>query len=1030
MSSRDTDAVLRYNAGTGAFLGSFVPSGEGGLSQPQGLAFGPDGKLYVAAAGTNQIFRYDGKTGAFLDVVVTQANNAGLSGPRGLVFGPDKQLYVSSFNTNQIIRYTLDAKTDLFAGSTIFATTGTAPGNDLSGPTSLAFNTDDNGNLYVASYNTNEVLRFTGANGTFLSSFLAPPTGGLTGPDGLVFGPNGNLFVGSNKTGAVYQFDKNTGVFLGTFVPPNSGALNGPAGLAFAPDGSLYVSSQNTNQVLHYTGAASASPGTFISSITPEPLAAPGDSTLGPDGYLYVVSQSTDSIVRYDPKTGQSLGTFVASGSAGLNEPEGIAFGTDVSGDGYSDLFVGNGFDNKVLVFNGKTGQPIAGLPKGTSVFVSGDPTLNGKLSGPQGLAFYQGNLYVTSSKTERVIEYSGTTGSLIGTFTPEPLDAPEGAVFGPNGDLFVASRDGNEVIEYDGKTGKFVKVFVSGNPALNGGLTQPRGITFDGNLLLVSSYATDQVLQYNATTGAYQGVFIPDPLHAPQFDAIGPDGNLYVTSRDGNEVNQYDGKTGAFLKSFIPSDPTLNGGLKAPEGILFANGVLYVSSHATNQVLKYNATTGALLGVFVNSGGELGLPEGLAVDASGNVYVGSQNTDEVLRYDSNGNPVGTGVFVKAGSGGLNGPEGLAFDSKGDLYVASNLTGQVLEYAAATGAFVRAYVASGANGLTSPVGIAFDSGGNLDVVSQGTNSVLRFAYDPVTKAGKALPGPGLKGASLVPSGESGIATPSGLVLDASGNLFVVGQANGQVFKYSATGQNVFTLPGVYGFTPPPVHGPDGLTINPTNNSGDGTLYVAGNTSGRIFRYDATTGAFLGYTDPEALLGPEEVVIGPNGNAYVASQTNNEVLEYDGKTGAFLGIFVAKGSGGLSSPKGMTFGPSGDNTLYVGSQGTGQILKFDATTGAYLGVFVDSGAVTVAPASPDGLIFGPDGNLYVSDSINGSVDRFDGKTGPPCPRPSRPTPGPPTCSRRTPGSSPPPASCSTPAASSTSTTAATAKSFAT
>jgi hypothetical protein len=40
--SRSTDSVIRYDGTTGDFIGAFVASGSGGLSDPHFLTFGPE----------------------------------------------------------------------------------------------------------------------------------------------------------------------------------------------------------------------------------------------------------------------------------------------------------------------------------------------------------------------------------------------------------------------------------------------------------------------------------------------------------------------------------------------------------------------------------------------------------------------------------------------------------------------------------------------------------------------------------------------------------------------------------------------------------------------------------------------------------------------------------------------------------------------------------------------------------------------------------------------------------------------------
>ncbi|HET6603563.1 MAG TPA: zinc-dependent metalloprotease family protein [Xanthomonadaceae bacterium] len=65
----------------------FIAAGSGGLDGPAGLAFGPDGHLYVSSIGSDQVLRYDGTTGAFIDVF-SKTPPGVLEQPRDLRFVP------------------------------------------------------------------------------------------------------------------------------------------------------------------------------------------------------------------------------------------------------------------------------------------------------------------------------------------------------------------------------------------------------------------------------------------------------------------------------------------------------------------------------------------------------------------------------------------------------------------------------------------------------------------------------------------------------------------------------------------------------------------------------------------------------------------------------------------------------------------------------------------------------------------------------------------------------------------------------
>src|SRR5207248_1425379 len=121
---------------TGGFLSAFVAPGGGGLSEPRGLAFDQDGRLYVADVLTSTVHRFD-STGQFLDDPVAGTGTT-LLGPIGLAFDAQGALLVSSRDTNAVVRYDRGVVVTLSAASptpvsVAYATAdGSATGADYS----------------------------------------------------------------------------------------------------------------------------------------------------------------------------------------------------------------------------------------------------------------------------------------------------------------------------------------------------------------------------------------------------------------------------------------------------------------------------------------------------------------------------------------------------------------------------------------------------------------------------------------------------------------------------------------------------------------------------------------------------------------------------------------------------------------------------------------------------------------------------------------------------------------------------------
>ncbi len=259
----------------------------------------------------DSVSRFDLADGSFLGHLGPTDD---LDGALGIVLGPDGAIYVASEESNMVLRF--DGATGDFLDR--FAWDDPATPEDevggLAGPGAVLFGDDDN--LYVSSFDSDAVLRFDGT-GAFVDVFVAPAKGGLDGPDaGMVFGPDGDLFVPGYYSNTVARFDGVTGAHIEDFVP--SEMLDAPRTLVFHGD-HLYVANEGSSEILRFDGAT----GEFIDVFVPAGaggLQAPAGMVFDPDGVLHVVSVTLDTVLRYD-ESGTPLATIVDAGAAGLAAP-------------------------------------------------------------------------------------------------------------------------------------------------------------------------------------------------------------------------------------------------------------------------------------------------------------------------------------------------------------------------------------------------------------------------------------------------------------------------------------------------------------------------------------------------------------------------------------------------------------------------------------------------------------------------------------------------------------------------------------
>jgi hypothetical protein len=274
----------------------------------------------------------------------------------------------------------------------------------------------------------------------------------------LLSGGHDVLDIGDNNDNTVKQFDAKTGAYLGTLVAPGSGGLAGPRGLIKRNNGQLLVANQNVNlptngEIDRYNDKTGAVLRPLVPASDPNAPFAPRGLVLD-DKVVYVANledseppdfSANGEIKEYKAGNGKFLGNLFPSALPGKFNPRAVVFGPDgglyVSAFDTANPLVGN-----IIKFDIVTGSssPVA-FNDGNGII---DPAETQDLHRPEGLTFGpDGNLYVTSfradtSDTDKILVLNGTTGTLVHEISLDTAGGDrafaQALVFGPNDDLFV----------------------------------------------------------------------------------------------------------------------------------------------------------------------------------------------------------------------------------------------------------------------------------------------------------------------------------------------------------------------------------------------------------------------------------------------------------------------------------------------------------------------------------------------------------------------------------------------------------------
>ena len=611
-------------------------------------------------------------------------------------------------------------------------------------------------------------------------------------------------------------------------------------------------------------------------------------------------------------------------------------------------------------------------------------------------------------------------------------LGGPWSVALDAAGNLYIADRGDHRIRKVAVGTGIISTVagngslgFVGdGGPATAAGLTAPEAVAVDasGNLYIADT-GNDRIRKVEAGSGIIStlaglgccgasgdgGPATAAYVSSPSGVALDAVGNLYMS--DTARIRKVEAGSGIIstVAGIAVSGFSGDGGpataaqLNIPNGVtLDASGNLYIADSLNHRIRKVAASSGiistvagksvGLSGGFSGDGGPatnaaLRWPQGVALDAAGNLYIADRDNDRIRKVTA-----GSGIISTVAG---NGTRGFSGDG-----------------GPATGA-----------GLSFVTGVSLDAFGNLYIATEGNERIRKVDAGTgiiSTVAGNGFP--------LGFSGDGGLATAAGLrylggvALDASGNLYIVDKFNHRILKVAAECGIISTVAGngSEGFsvdgglaTAAALRSPNAVALDVSGN-----LYILDQASdwyARVRKVAAGSGIIStvagggskGANDvpatAAALYWPSDLTLDASGNLHIAEVfTIRKVEAGTGIISTVAGKPLASGLGDggpataakLSYAGGVALDASGN--LYIADTGHYRVRKVAVETGIIStvagngteGFSGDGGPATGAQISIDngfgpccaGVAVDSNGNLYIADLNNHRIRKVASASG--------------------------------------------------